>query len=277
MNEPLFPFSVNVHPQAHVDPAARIGEECVIQSGAYLGPEVELEAKVHVGANVTFVDGAPIQVKRLARIGANATVYSGVVIATKAEVRPGSVVTRSVPPNAIVEGNPANIVGYVGTAPSVATAFQSKTDANEPHVEKTPVAGVTVHHLPVIFDLRGNLTVGEFERQVPFAPKRYFLVFGVPSRELRGEHAHYECHQFLICIRGSCAVVVDDGTQRVEVTLDAPNRGLYLPPMTWATQYKHSLDALLMVFASDYYDPKDYIRDYATFMDEVSTRGTRRD
>jgi dTDP-4-dehydrorhamnose 3,5-epimerase-like enzyme len=132
--------------------------------------------------------------------------------------------------------------------------------------EHTDVRGVTFHTFPVIPDLRGSLTVGEFERQIPFTPRRYFMVFSVPNREIRGEHAHITCHEFLLCVRGSCSVVADDGVRRVEVTLDAPNRGIHLPPMTWVVLYKYSSDALLLVFASHYYDPADYIRDYSDFL-----------
>jgi dTDP-4-dehydrorhamnose 3,5-epimerase-like enzyme len=139
-------------------------------------------------------------------------------------------------------------------------------------VEPTPVRGVTLHRLPVVPDLRGNLTVGEFARDIPFVPERYFMVFGVPNREVRGEHAHRECHQFLICVRGSCSVVADDGERRVEVLLDAPEKGLYLPPMTWGIQYKYTSEAVLLVFASHYYNAADYIRDYAQYLKSVAAR-----
>ena len=92
------------------------------------------------------------------------------------------------------------------------------------------------------------------------------MVFDVPSAETRGEHAHRECHQFLICVRGSCAVVADDGVNRQEFVLNRPEHGLYLPPMTWGIQYKYSPDALLLVFASHYYEAADYIRDYEEFL-----------
>lgn len=264
---------------AHIDPSAQIGADCVIKSGACIGAGVSLAAGVVVGANVVFVDadsvtpGAGTQVKRFVRIGANASIYAGVVIAEGAEVRPGAVVTRSVPPNAIVEGNPANIVGYVNAAREAHPfAPHDSSSGAQRDVEATAVKGVNVHHFPIIPDLRGNLTVGEFDKQVPFLPKRYFMVFGVPSREIRGEHAHRRCHQFLICLRGSCAVVADDGEHKVEIELDAPNRGLYLPPMTWGIQYKYTPDALLLVFASDYYDAADYIRDYEDFIAEVGVK-----
>lgn len=128
------------------------------------------------------------------------------------------------------------------------------------------VRGVRRHAIPFVTDLRGNLSVGEFERTLPFRPKRYFIIFDVPSEHLRGEHAHRECDQFLVCVRGSCAVLVDDGTNREEFTLDRPTIGLHVPPMVWATEYKHSADSTLLVFASEYYDPDDYIRDYREFL-----------
>jgi UDP-2-acetamido-3-amino-2,3-dideoxy-glucuronate N-acetyltransferase len=266
-----------IGPHVFVDALVSIGERCVIDSGAHIGRATVIEHRVHIGAHVAFAaaPGAvqtPAVVGSDAWIGANASIGAGVTIGAKALVRPGSVVTRSVPPGAIVEGNPAAIVGYVDTTQGPVSALalalvRSNTSAS---VEQTPVAGVTVHHFPVIPDLRGNLTVGEFDRQVPFKPLRYFIVFGVPNREIRGEHAHRECHQFMICLRGSCAVVADDGRHKVEVGLDSPDRGLYLPPMTWGIQYKYSSDAMLMVFASHYYDSADYIRDYAQFLQQIA-------
>lgn len=129
----------------------------------------------------------------------------------------------------------------------------------------TNVTGVTLHRMPVVVDNSGSLTFGEFERSLPFSAKRYFIVFDVPNTEIRGGHAHRECHQFLVCIRGSCCVVADNGLQTHEFTLDRPDVGLYFPPMVWGHQYKYSKDAALLVFASHRYDNADYIRDYAEF------------
>jgi len=263
-----------VGPHAFVDSGVHLGAHCVVESGVHLCRGTWVDDHVYIGAHAAFAaaPGAaaqPAVVKTGAWIGSNASIVSGVVIGAKAIVRPGSVVTRSVPPGAIVEGNPANIIGYVDTTPMDAPVLAAPRGAS---VEATPVKGVTLHRFPVIPDLRGNLTVGEFERQIPFKPLRYFIVFGVPSREIRGEHAHRECHQFLICLRGSCSVVADDGERKIEVQLDSPDRGLYLPPMTWGIQYKYSADAMLMVFASDYYDGADYIRDYADFHREIAAQ-----
>ncbi len=137
--------------------------------------------------------------------------------------------------------------------------------SREPSVTNVGVGGCTLHQLRLVEDMRGNLSVGEFERDIPFSPRRYFLIFGVPAGETRGKHAHKLCHQFLICIRGSCRVLVDDGQNRREITLDRPDLGVYLPPMTWGTQHSHSSDATLLVFASEHYEPDDYIENYDEF------------
>ncbi|MFQ3596674.1 MAG: WxcM-like domain-containing protein [Sphingomonadaceae bacterium] len=198
-------------------------------------------------------------------IGANATICAGVQVGAGAEVRPGAVVMRNVPPNAIVSGNPARIEGYVDTGITDDRASERETRALG--ARSCSVRGVTIHELPLYEDLRGRLSVGQIEDDLPFLPKRYFLVFDVPGEEVRGEHAHLECHQFLICVRGSCAVVVDDGMARAEIRLDRPNKGLYLPPMTWGIQYRYTRDAVLLVFASHLYDPADYIRKYSDFLE----------
>ena len=96
------------------------------------------------------------------------------------------------------------------------------------------------------------------------------MVFDVLGKEIRGEHAHRRCHQFLVCLRGSVALVVDDGKSSEEILLDHPTVGVHVPPMVWAVQYKYSADALLLVFASDPYDPEDYIRDYDEFLSLVA-------
>ncbi len=131
---------------------------------------------------------------------------------------------------------------------------------------KTKIKNVTLHNLKVASDNRGNLTVAEFEREIPFTPKRYFLIFNVPEESIRGEHAHYNCHQFLICIKGSCSTLVEDGKNKEEFLLNSPSNGIYLPPLTWAKQYKYTPDAVLLVFASDYYDDSDYIKDYNEYL-----------
>ena len=135
--------------------------------------------------------------------------------------------------------------------------------------------GVALHRLRLVEDLRGDLCVGEFERDVPFRPKRYFVVFDVPSAETRGEHAHHKCAQFLVCVKGSCSVIADDSENREEFLLDTPALGLLIPPLVWSTQYKHSSDTVLLVFASEFYDADDYIREYDKFLQCVRGIGNK--
>jgi hypothetical protein len=123
-----------------------------------------------------------------------------------------------------------------------------------------------------ITDVRGALTVGEVPTEVPFSPARYFTVFDVPSIELRGEHAHKKCQQFLLCLHGSCRVLLDDGKTRCEVTLDRPDMGVFMPEMLWGTQYRYSHDAVLLVFASRTYEADDYLRTYDEFLTECGRR-----
>ena len=172
-------------------------------------------------------------------------------------------------------GHPARIVGYVDLPyPKAPVEPASQAFApDEPQGRKpTRVRGVWLHRLPVITDLRGNLTVGEFGKELPFEPKRYFVVFDVSSREVRGEHAHRTLHQFFVCLKGDCALVVDDGRQRQELLLNSPAIGVHVEPMVWGIQYKFSSDALLLVLASDKYDTADYIRDYDEFERLVKTQ-----
>lgn len=252
-----------------------IGDRVTVKSGVQLWDGLRVGDGVFIGPNASFAnDRFPRSRQKPekfltttiadgASIGAGAVILPGLVIGRNAMVAAGAVVTRSVPPNAVVVGNPAKIVGYVDTVRGEeAGAVSGKAEVG---TSETRVNGVTLHRLPRVADIRGSLTVGEFDRSIPFAAKRYFMVFDVPSVETRGEHAHRECHQFLICVRGSCAVVADDGINRQEFLLDRQDLGIHLPPMVWGIQYKYSADAVLLVFASHYYDSADYIRDYYEF------------
>ena len=167
-----------------------------------------------------------------------------------------------------MRGNPAVIAGYVDAEGGAIEAAPAAVSGKR-GVTQGKVKGVTLHEFTRVTDLRGSLSVGEFEREIPFVPKRYFLVFDVPTVETRGEHAHIACHQFLVAVSGSVSVVADDGVNREEYLLDACNKGVFLPAMTWGIQYKYSSDAVLLVFASEFYDAADYIRDYGQFLARV--------
>ena len=243
--------------------------DATILPGAYIEAGVTLGHRITVGANSVVLAGeqASTRIEDDVWIGANCTIYGDVVIGARARIDHGSVVTTSVPPKAVVMGNPAKIVGYVDT--QIYDHGIAQTRVSNTTSIASAVKGVALYTLKYVPDMRGALSVGEFHRDIPFAPKRYFLVLGVPTAETRGEHAHIACHQFLIAVTGSVAVVADDGTNRQEFILDRPHAGLYLPPLTWGIQYRYSSDAVLLVFASDYYEPDDYIRDYKQFVDYV--------
>jgi acetyltransferase-like isoleucine patch superfamily enzyme/dTDP-4-dehydrorhamnose 3,5-epimerase-like enzyme len=265
-----------------VENDVRIGDRVTVKCGVQLWDGVTLEDDVFVGPNATFTNDAfprsrqrPSAFLRTtvecgASIGANATILPGVTIGRGAMVGAGAVVTRSVPRWAIVAGNPARITGYADARRAPADPG-TKGDATQPVAgkERSSVAGVTFHRMPLIEDMRGNLIAAEVGRTLPFVPQRYFIVLDVPSAEVRGEHAHRTCHQFMTCVRGAVTVVVDDGRQREEFRLDSPVLGLHVPPRVWATQYDYSAGAALLVFASGHYDSSDYIRDYDEFLAAV--------
>ena len=133
------------------------------------------------------------------------------------------------------------------------------------------VPGVELRSIRRAADLRGSLVAADFFSDLPFVPQRVFTVFDVPTKDVRGEHAHHECEQFLLCLVGSVSCVVDSGVTRQEFLLNRPDLGLYVPAMTWGTQYNYSPDAVLLVFASREYDPADYIRDYDEFLELASS------
>ncbi len=290
---------------AHVLPGARIGRDCNVCDGVFIENDVvvgdrvtikcgvqlwdglRVEDDVFIGPNATFTNDRwprskvrpeeflQTVLERGCSIGANATILPGLRIGQGAMVGAGAVVTRNVPPHARVVGNPARIAGYDDT-PRPKPAPARDVDGPPGVVRASTVGGVTVHRLGSAKDLRGSLAVGEVGKDCPFPVKRFFLVHDVPSVEVRGEHAHRECAQFLVCVKGSVQVVVDDGRAREEVLLDGPTLGLHIPPMVYGTQYRYSPDAVLLVLASHLYDPADYIRDYDDFLRLAASRASGR-
>lgn len=258
-----------------------VGDRVTIKCGVQLWDGIRIENDVFIGPNATFTnDPFPrskqypdkfhiTSIKSGASIGANATILPGIVIGRNSVVGAGAVVTRDVPPYSIVVGNPASIVGYVSSSEKGRLNKHTAVENKAAPSEMLDVGGCVIKELPLVPDMRGNLSVVEWEKQLPFIPKRMFWVFDVPSREVRGEHAHKELHQYLICVKGSVNVMLDDGRNRSEVTLNRSNLGLYIPPKVWGVQYKYSADAVLLVLASDIYRAEDYIRDYDEFIATV--------
>ncbi|HET9045966.1 MAG TPA: FdtA/QdtA family cupin domain-containing protein [Casimicrobiaceae bacterium] len=132
--------------------------------------------------------------------------------------------------------------------------------------------GTELVRLPSHVDVRGSLVWGQVESHLPFKPLRFWFVHGVPTGESRGNHAHSDMHELMICVHGSCAISLDDGVARDEIVLDKPDLGLHLPPLTWSTQHRFSPDAVLLVLADQVYRPESYLRDYDAFRALVARR-----
>lgn len=267
----------NLCDHVFVESDVRIGSRVTVKSGVQLWNGVALDDDVFVGPNATFTNDLfprsrqypekflETTVAKGASIGANATILSGLKIGEGAMVGAGAVVTRDVPPYAVVVGNPAQITRYVNVQKGASE--HRLVDRSSPGLPKRlAVNGCELWPIPNFGDMRGLLAAIELGDDLPFAPKRCFFVHSVPNKRVRGEHAHRVCSQFLVAVHGSLSVVIDDGADREEVFLDSPNCGLFIPPGVWGTQYKFSGDAVLCVFASHAYDSSEYIRDYEAFL-----------
>ncbi len=279
---------------AHVLPGAQIGKNCnicdhvfiendvivgnrvTIKCGVYLWDGIRLADDVFVGPNATFTnDNFPRSKQYLdefsqtfvdkgASIGANATILPGIRIGRCAMVGAGAVVTRHVPPFAIVVENPAKIVGYVETKKQ---SFEP--DSAKQGTIESNVGGVFLQQIKHVNDLRGDLIVTELEQDLPFKVKRIFFIYNVPNERVRGEHVHKKLHEFIVCLCGGVSIVADDGQIKEEYRLDRPWLGIHIPPRVWRALYKFSQDTILAVYASHEYDSTDYIRDYSEFLDMI--------
>ena len=271
----------NICDHVFVENDVRVGDRVTVKSGVQLWDGVTLEDDVFVGPNVTFTNDpfprsrvmpeqfARTLIRRGASLGANCTILPGITVGMHAMVGAGSVVTRDVPPYSIVKGNPARISGYVDLKPGHTSGAETMTAGMAGG--DLAVAGARLQRLTQAVDLRGSIVAADLvDRGLPFPPERFFVVYGVPSKDVRGEHAHRQCSQFLVCVAGAVSVVLDDGRVRDEVRLDSPVVGLLIPPMVWGVQYRYTPDALLLVLASRPYEPDDYIRDYDDFLREVA-------
>lgn len=115
-------------------------------------------------------------------------------------------------------------------------------------------------------DERGTLIALEQMKNIPFEIKRVYYMFDTVAGVRRGFHAHKALRQILICVSGSCKILLDNGTEKEEVLLDRPNKGLIIESDMWREMFDFSKDAVLMVLASELYDESDYIRNYDDFL-----------
>lgn len=124
--------------------------------------------------------------------------------------------------------------------------------------------------LPKLVDPRGNLTVAEEMKNIPFKVSRVYWTYDVPSGESRGGHAHKHCREFIIAVSGSFDVTLDNGRgTRETFHLNHPYQGLLVETRIWRTLDDFSSGAVCLVLASDLFDEDDYWYDYDEFLEGV--------
>ena len=265
---------------AHILPGAKIGEDCnicdhvfiegdvlvgnrvTVKCGVQLWDGLRIGDDVFIGPNATFTNDrfprskaypehfAQTVLEDKVSIGANATILPGLRIGYGAMIGAGAVVLTDVAPRAIVVGNPGRVVGYA--------------DAKECRLEDLPAEfAVKSIKWSSHTNSSGRLLVTQ---GLPFPVRRIFTIDLVESGAARGAHAHKACHQLLKINSGAVTLVVDDGHRAFQCRMDDPSVMVYLPPLIWGTQFAYGADSSLMVFASEPYDPADYVHDYTKFL-----------
>lgn len=120
-------------------------------------------------------------------------------------------------------------------------------------------------------DSRGKLVSLEGNRNIPFDIKRVYYIFDTLPDQDRGMHAHKNMEQIIIAIDGACQFVLDDGKTREKLWLNRPDVGLYIGKNLWREMKHFSYGCKLMVLASDYYDEREYIRNYDEFLNQINS------
>lgn len=128
------------------------------------------------------------------------------------------------------------------------------------------VADAKIIDIPKIEDRRGNLSVVEEFKNVPFHIARAYWLYDVPAGAMRGGHAHKRLKQLLIALSGSFTVTLDDGLEKRKILLNRPYQGLLIETGIWRTIDDFSSGAVCLVLASELYDESDYIYDYEEFL-----------
>ena len=126
--------------------------------------------------------------------------------------------------------------------------------------------------LSVVGDERGSLVAIQGGIDIPFDIKRVYYLFGTKLNVIRGEHAHRNLRQLLICVNGSCEVMLDDGTSKKSLILDSPSKGVLVESCIWREMSEFSEGCVLLVLADSFYEKEDYIRNYPAFLEEVRAK-----
>ena len=124
--------------------------------------------------------------------------------------------------------------------------------------------------LPKITDPRGNLSVIEELKEIPFKIERTYWIYDVPGGEERGGHAYKENQEFIVALSGSFDVVLDNGKEKMVFPLNRSYYGLYVPKGMWREMVNFSTNSLALVLSSTKYNSEDYIRDYQDFLKYIN-------
>ena len=124
--------------------------------------------------------------------------------------------------------------------------------------------------LPKISDPRGNLSVIEEMKDIPFKIERTYWIYDVPGGEGRGGHAYRKNQEFIVALSGAFDVIIDNGREKQVFTLNRSYYGLYVPAGLWRKMDNFSTNSLAMVLASEHYSREDYIYDYNQFLKEIN-------
>lgn len=120
---------------------------------------------------------------------------------------------------------------------------------------------------PSFDDQRGKMVVIEGGNVIPFEINRLFYCYKTDSKAVRGQHANLSSEFVLINVNGKSKVHITDGKEELNIVLDTPMKGIYIPKMIWKDMYEFSDDAVLLVLASTHYDANEYIRDYDEYLE----------
>lgn len=128
------------------------------------------------------------------------------------------------------------------------------------------LSNVKLVELPKYLDVRGNLSVIEEFKDIPFKIERTYWIYDVPGGEARGGHAYKENEEFIVALSGSFDVVLDNGIEKKTFQLNRSYYGLYVPKGIWREMENFSTNSLALILASTKYDANDYIRDYSDLL-----------
>ncbi len=124
---------------------------------------------------------------------------------------------------------------------------------------------------PIIDGIDGYLCVVENLRNIPFKVKRVYFIYNLNDpKAIRGRHAHRKLEQALFCVKGSFELLLDDGENHKRIIMNDPDKGVYMGPGVWHEMDNFSIDCVILVLASDYFEEKDYIRNYQKFQEFIT-------